>query len=329
MHQHQPLPLGLSINLRNPLKMNQILLWIVLLSLCNSAQALTTAQVDQARATLLARYQSASSEISNNAFGIPLVLNSSVKGNRLDGQIIGVLDDDYSDAIRQFDTPEDWCDILMLHVNTKACTFENADSSTAKLHLYSGRKFYQTPEQATKLSLDYSTIAQRDDYFSVKLFSDDGPLGTSDYLIALEVMPLPDEATPQTPAHNTLIRMTFSYQMSWFSRQTVRLYLATLARHKVGFTVLGMQNNKPVYIKGLQGIIERNTIRYYLAIKTKLDAADANQDPLHLYRKWFDATQRYKRQLYEVDKHEYLQNKARELENQRQLQAIIGPTTDQ
>lgn len=307
--------------------MNPFLLSLVLFFNCSLVQALTPAEIDKARTSLYSQYQAVSSAINNNAFGLPLTLKSSIHEEQLTGQIIGVLGNDFTDSVPLLDNPEDWCEILMLHINIKACTFENGESGRGKVHLYSGRKFYQTPQQATKLTLDFSTIAAQDNYLSVMLFSDTGPLGTRNYLIELEVMPLPGEVIMENRAYRTLIRMTFSYRMSWHSRLAVRLYLATLARNKVGFTVVRMEHNQPVYIQGLQGIIERNTTRYYLAIKTKLDWPDSNTDPLDLFSKWFDATQRYKRQLYEVDKSDYLQNKTRELQNQRQQQAIINPIT--
>ena len=58
----------------------------------------------------------------------------------------------------------------------------------------------------------------------------------------------------------------------------------------------------------MRGTVERNTMRYYLAIEAYLDSLDkppAQQLDARL-RQWFDATEQYARQLHEVDKESYL-----------------------
>jgi hypothetical protein len=47
----------------------------------------------------------------------------------------------------------------------------------------------------------------------------------------------------------------------------MKTYLATLGSSKVGFTVTRRQSNgQPEYIRGMRGLVERNAMRYYLAI---------------------------------------------------------------
>ena len=68
----------------------------------------------------------------------------------------------------------------------------------------------------------------------------------------------------------------------------------------------------------LCGVMERNTMRYYLAIDAYLDslAAPAGQRVERRLRAWFDATERYPRQLREVDREAYLRMKRQELQRQ-------------
>lgn len=48
----------------------------------------------------------------------------------------------------------------------------------------------------------------------------------------------------------------------------MQVYLATGARNKVGFTVTKkLPNGQSIYIKGVSGIVERNDMRYYVAIE--------------------------------------------------------------
>ena len=97
-------------------------------------------------------------------------------------------------------------------------------------------------------------------------------------------------------------------------------YLSTAGRDKVGFSITGKgDDGKPVYIDGVRGVVERNTMRYYLAIEAYLgavSAAPADQSEKRL-RDWFNATERYALQLHEVDRDDYLAMKRRELQRQR------------
>ncbi len=287
-----------------------------------SAQPVSSVHIETDRTTLLDRYTAALPKLLSNNFGLPIVLDSSQNNGKLRGEVIGIIDHDIQSSIKNFNQPKHWCDILILHLNSKACTYRSGEKQA--IHLYSGRKFYQRPDQATMLSMNFEVVETQENYLFVRLFSKKGPFGISDSLIELEATSLPSDRTAETLTEQTLVRLKFSYKMSWLSRQLTRFYLATLARDKVGFTVTGHKNNRPIYIKGLKGIIERNTIRYYLAIKTRLDSMASSQDLDKQFSHWFDATERYHRQLFELDKQEYLAAKEKELENQRKEQLKIN-----
>jgi hypothetical protein len=70
---------------------------------------------------------------------------------------------------------------------------------------------------------------------------------------------------------------------------------------------------------GTRGAVERNTMRYHLAIKAYLDAlpvAPAEQFEKRL-QNWFTATESYSRQLHEMDRATYLDMKRREYQRQQ------------
>ena len=99
----------------------------------------------------------------------------------------------------------------------------------------------------------------------------------------------------------------------------MQLYLGTVARDKVGFTRLHPTNtDDAAFVGGMRGIVERNTMRYYLAIDAYLDslAAPAAQQLDRRLQAWFDATERFPRQLHEVDRDAYLRMKRGEVERQ-------------
>ena len=98
-------------------------------------------------------------------------------------------------------------------------------------------------------------------------------------------------------------------------------YLATTGRRKVGFTVVGTRaNGEPEYIRGIRGVVERNTVRYYLAIDACLGALDAPPAE-QLERRlegWFDGAERYSRQLHELDREDYFELKRSEYSRQQE-----------
>jgi hypothetical protein len=65
------------------------------------------------------------------------------------------------------------------------------------------------------------------------------------------------------------------------------------------------------YVGGLRGVVERNAMRYYLAIEAHLGALSAppGARPERSMREWFAATERYPRQLHEIGRAEYLEMK--------------------
>ncbi|MDJ0833364.1 MAG: hypothetical protein QNJ69_07545 [Gammaproteobacteria bacterium] len=296
------------------------ILLVCLMTLLPSQLAAAGPSTD-AKAELITQFKHARDDITHNAFGLPLSLASVEQDDLLQGQVLGIIEHDYATARAIFTRPDHWCDTLLLHLNTKACTYQNA--SATRIDLFSGRKFYQPIKKAKPISLDFAIIDNRDDFVRVQLHGAKGPLGTSDYAIELSAMALPSTKAGTADQQRSLLRLRFSYRTTWLARQMMNLYLSQMARDKVGFTIVDQHQQPPVYIGGLQGIIERNTMRYYLAIHTRLDGVKHAHSMHQQFSRWFDATEKYHRQLHEVSKTDYLQAKQRELANQRDRQQLI------
>lgn len=110
-------------------------------------------------------------------------------------------------------------------------------------------------------------------------------------------------------------------------RLAEKIYFATLGRAKVGFTVTGKDGDgNPVYIGGRRGAIERNAVRYYFAIQSFIDTLRYPEKDRFNARtsQWYDLTGRYRKQLYEMDKKDYLGFKTEERRNQMLLQQQIA-----
>jgi hypothetical protein len=96
-------------------------------------------------------------------------------------------------------------------------------------------------------------------------------------------------------------------------------YLSTVGSGKVGFSVVDRRGGQPVYVDNVRGVIERNTMRYYLAIDAYLGSLSAppQERQERRLRDWFAATERYPRQLHEIDQADYLAMKRKEIQRQQ------------
>lgn len=276
-----------------------------------------TVQADPA--DLLAGYARVRGQMGEGPLGIPIHVQADGRGEARAATVYGLLEQPYS-AVRGILTEaSDWCGFLPLNQNVKACTWQEA-GDTATVALYVGRKYYQTPRQALRVA---GTLAVEHDgarYTRVVLHADEGPLGTADYRIVVEAAPR---------AGGTLLRLQWSYRSSWRSRLATETYLATLGRDKIGFTVVGREpDGAPRFVGGVDGMIERNAVRYYLALEAYLQTAGLpSGERLAAAREsWYAATERYPRQLRELSRREYLESKAREFGNQARLQRALAET---
>jgi hypothetical protein len=151
-------------------------------------------------------------------------------------------------------------------------------------------------------------LAARDaGYLKVVLSSAKGPLGTHDYRIVLEAAP--DDGA------RTMVHVSYAYAYDALGRIAMNGYLGTAGRDKVGFSLAAKEDGgAPRLVRGMRGVVERNTMRYYLAIESFL-GAQASPPPARREKSmgdWFTAVERYPRQLHEMERKEYLDMKRKE-----------------
>jgi len=108
--------------------------------------------------------------------------------------------------------------------------------------------------------------------------------------------------------------------MGAMGRMAMQMYLGTVGKDKVGFTLVGGQDSgQPTHVGGMRGVIERNSMRYYLGIEAYLGALSAPPEARveKRLRDWFAATERYPRQLHEMEQADYLALKRRDYQRQQ------------
>jgi hypothetical protein len=267
---------------------------------------------------LLHKYIEIRPALENNVYGLPVYIQSSDQDNTMLGEIYGVIHHAFDSVKDAITAPESWCEIVPQHLNIKACTYQRLNEHY-QLTFYAGRKYYESTDDAHELSYRYELTRNETDYFQATLIAETGPMGTSDYLIEVEAMPL--------NGTETLIHFSYSYKYSFLAAIGMKIYLATLGRDKTGFTATGKDNHgHPESVKGIRGIIERNTVRYYFAIQSFLDTIQLPPGKRFNARlnTWFDLTEKYPLQLHEIDRADYLAYKQMEHNEQLQLQQQVN-----
>lgn len=260
---------------------------------------------------LRAKYGELREQLSHSKFGRALHVDSSEAGDTLNGDVYAVLDYPFGSVSQALKDPADWCDVLLLPFNTKYCRAEPSSAGAAALHVRIGRKFDQPVQDAYRLDFALQPVAATGEYFESRLTAANGPVGTRDYRIVVSAVPL--------DAKRTFLHFSYSYAYGMTGRIAMQAYLATAGADKVGFSVSGRDGNgQPIYIGGVRGAIERTAMRYYLAIDAHL--ASLGVPPEQQLDKrighWFAATERYPRQLHEMDRGTYVAMKRGEYERQ-------------
>lgn len=261
------------------------------------------------RERLKSRHAELRGALERNAFGRPVHLASREGPQVLNGDIHAEVAHAFTQVSESLHRATDWCDILILPFNTKLCTASPAGNA---LSVYVGRKNNVEPKDAHRLDFAYRVVERTDDYLRLELKAAQGPLGTRDYVIVLE-------AAAIAPGR-TFLHLSYSYAYGTISSLAMKAYLATVGASKVGFSESGRASDgTPELVRGMRGIMERNTMRYYLAIEAYLNnvSTPPEQRVDKRLSDWYAASARYPRQLHEMDRGEYISMKQREVVRMR------------
>ncbi len=264
----------------------------------------------QDAAAMRSKHAASQDKFATNQFGRPLVLESTQTSGDLRGDVYAIVDHPFATAQQALRSIENWCDILILHLNVKRCR-PGANGRSIALNV--GRKFDQPLEDSYELEFDWRLGASTAEYLSVQLSAEEGPLSTRNYRIQVEAVPI--------DARHSMIHMSYAYGYGFAARMAMQTYLSTLGRNKVGFSITGRNaEGKPIFIGGVLGLLERNTMRYYLAIDAYLNsyALPPTEQFEKRIREWYGSTERYAPQLHEMEQNDYLEMKRKEMKRQQQ-----------
>ena len=248
-------------------------------------------------------YQNLRPRLAQSPLRGGLVLDSSESSDRTNGDIYAVMDVALQRLEQINRDPVRWCEILLLMSNSKNCT-SGIDRNSPVLLLQMGTKGPQELSSTMAMDFHFSSSKVQAPVLETLLSSSTGPMGTKDGTLRLRAISLPGD--------QAFIHLHYSYRSSMAGRFATEMYLQTLGRGKVGFsTEAGSEH----LVGGVRGIIERNTMRYFIALGCALQFS-ATELPAHRFSRmtacWYDETQRYPVQLYEMPRADYLDMKRAE-----------------
>lgn len=271
-------------------------------------------ELHQVNKPLLEKYREIESELKTSSFGLPVHMESFVDSNSSHVDIYGTVNHPFDMVTKNLQVPSGLCDIFMLTINIRACTYKKIDSDWL-LTVYQVNRYFDPIESAFPIRFKFSGDQQQEQ-FGISLAANEGPFSTRDHQFQIEAVPL-NEST-------TLIRLHYFFSYSSFGYFKIKSYFWLFNRYKVGFTVVNDKPGNPAYVTGLRGAGERNVMRYYLAILAYLDALGSPPDQRSEKRLtlWYDLTAKYKKQLFEMEKEDYLAYKRTDEKSRLQLQKL-------
>ena len=196
--------------------------------LCASGALAETTPADPA-AALRARYAALSQQLENSAIqrGLHVESNESVSTPR--GDAYAVIQFPFATVAAAFANPANWCETMILHLNVQYCRAKTSDGAR-ELSAAVGKNTNQPLDDTHRVNFIYEVTASTADFLGVELVAKEGPLGTSDYRIALELIALPD--------HRSFMHIQYSYTQGAMARYASGVYFSTKGRDKVGFTLV-------------------------------------------------------------------------------------------
>ena len=261
-------------------------------------------------AALRARYAGLSQQLEESAIQRGLHVESNESAATPRGDAYAVIQYPFATVAAAFAKPENWCESMILHLNVQYCRANTSDGHP-QLSAAVGKNTNQPLDDTHHINFTYRVTASTADFLGVELVAKDGPMGTSDYRIALELIALPDQ--------RAFMHIQYSYTQGVLARYASSVYFSTTARDKVGFTWVHGEGDAPQLVRGTRGALERNTMRYYLAFDAYLRSlsSPAPQRFEQSLEIWFADTERFARQLREVEHDDYIAMKRDQYQRQQ------------
>ncbi|TDU32138.1 hypothetical protein DFR24_1526 [Panacagrimonas perspica] len=284
-------------------RLTGILLATTLACFCLSAPVAQADEAAPSSQSLRQLYTDAAPALRASAFGRPMRIESTEARGSLRGEVLVEIDQPLDRLVATLERPASWCEVLLLTPNVVACA-PVGDGDAKQLAVRLSRRFDQPAKEAYAATFDFRLTARQPDYVHLLLTAKKGPVGTRDYRFDVEALAL--------DARRSVLRMVYSYSYGLTARLATQAYLSTKGSEKIGFSTEPGKDGKPRPVGGLRGSVERNAMRYALAIEAHSaqapDRAASTRFDSSLDL-WLTAIGRYAAQIGEDDVAAYRKEK--------------------
>jgi hypothetical protein len=277
--------------------------WLAAAGLVVAAAALAREPATGSAAELLAKRMELQPALRDSPFGEPLVMTSKEQPDRVQGDVYAELSHSFDTVSGAFRTPAAVCELLFLHLNVRSC--QPVDGGVA---LVAGPKKSGGAGMTVPMRYSLRTEVDLPGHLRVVLTAPTGPLATTDYRMVFEAVGI--------ESARSFVHFGYAHSLGALARLAMGAYLATAGRDKIGFTVTGRDAaGRPEYVRGERASLERNVMRYYLALLAHCRERSGSPDERMQarLRTWFALTERHAAQLHEYGLGEYLAEKQRDL----------------
>ncbi len=251
--------------------------------------------------------------VSTTEFQREYLLDYKADGAQLSGRIASSINRPFSHIKSLFHDIRNLCLILPLNINVRSCIYRKVDDKWL-FEIVAGPRQYESDSAVYSFSYLLTRAQFSDDLIYLHLQANKGPISTANYHIELTFKPM---------AEKTLVGLGFSHEKSSLSRVVTGLYLAFSGAGKVGFSTVNQSDGQFSPVRGEQGIVERNLMRYLLAIRAFIEEGGAREDLKATFRRWFFLSTLYREQLYEIPEQDYMRYKLNRYDQQRLLQQYV------
>jgi hypothetical protein len=243
----------------------------------------------------------------------PLQITSQESAAHLSGDLFATVEYDMAPIIVAASSAERWCEVMLLLSNSHGCQAAGGNNNDILEVSISSSKTADIAG-ATPTAFQLQGRSTTAEYLDAALVAVDGPMGTRNISLRLQAIPL--------TATRSFVHLHYAYDTQWLGRMAMQAYLQTTGRGKVGFTPTADVSSSSAYISGVRGVIERNTMRYFLGFNCAL-AFNAQNPPQRfssMAQCWYEQVERYPVQLHEMQRKEYLDMKSAEYRLQQTTQ---------
>jgi len=264
---------------------------------------------------LVTQYRETEKTGSRLAETLPIYLETVQKEKVLNVNLLGLFPFKFSDVAEVVARPASYCEFLPLMLNVKSCVITEINPVT-RMKFYVAGKHYTPPLASYRIHAVFRLVDRTSEKIRIRLESEEDSAGKTGYDVDLVAIPLEGQ---------TLLYLKSRYAPGRVTRMATNTYVNVFAHDKPGFTEIQKPGGEKKLITGFPAVIERSSVRAYLALKAYM--INFHLPPAKRFEAclgtWYDLNRPYKKQLYELERDEYLQIKRREHQNQLRIQKKV------